>query len=178
LVFWYLVTQICIKCRKLINFAVHTISCSIQMSYILTTWIGKYVILKVSKSRKQIMMSSILPKNQQNKFNLRYHNTVRSKFFVFSFVFWENWGYHKLLSKFSDLYLGIRGVQVELYIGHWAPTYLLLVSHWANGARNGVISIGQWDVFNHKKGAIWQSHLAAQKEGVVTTIIFSNHKTY
>ena len=51
-------------------------------------------------------------------------------------------------------------------------------SHWANGARNGVISIGQWGVFKHEKGAIWQSHLAAQKEGVVTTIIFSNHKTY
>ena len=29
----------------------------------------------------------------------------------------------------------------------------------------------------HEKGAIWQSHLAAQKEGVVTAIIFSNHKT-
>ena len=51
-------------------------------------------------------------------------------------------------------------------------------SHWANGDRNGVISIGQWGVFNHEKGAIWQSHLAAQKEGVVTAIIFSNHKTY
>ena len=51
-------------------------------------------------------------------------------------------------------------------------------SHWANGAWNGVISIGQWDVFNHEKGAIWQSHFAAQKDGVVTTIIFSNHKTY
>ena len=35
----------------------------------------------------------------------------------------------------------------------------------ANGARNGVISIGQWGVFN-------------QKVGVVTTITFSNHKTY
>ena len=32
-------------------------------------------------------------------------------------------------------------------------------------------------VFNQEKGAIWQSHLAAQKEGVVPTIIFSNHKT-
>ena len=50
-------------------------------------------------------------------------------------------------------------------------------SHWANGARNGVISIGQWGVFNHEKGAIWQSHLAAHKEGVATAIIFSNHKT-
>ena len=50
-------------------------------------------------------------------------------------------------------------------------------SHWANGAQNGVISIGQWDVFNYERGAICQSHLAAQKEGVVTAIIFSNHKT-
>ena len=56
-----------------------------------------------------------------------------------------------------------------------APTYLLNPLgkrgskwgdfHWAMG------------VFNHEKGAIWQSHLAAQKEGVVTAIIFSNHKT-
>ena len=50
-------------------------------------------------------------------------------------------------------------------------------SHWENGAWNGVIFIGQWGVFNNEKGAIWQSHLAAQKEGVVTAIIFSNHKT-
>ena len=27
-------------------------------------------------------------------------------------------------------------------------------SHWANGARNGVISIEQWGMFNHEKGAI------------------------
>jgi hypothetical protein len=41
-----------------------------------------------------------------------------------------------------------------------------------------VISIGQWGVFNHQKGAIWQSHSAAQKEGVDNTTIFSNDKTY
>ena len=51
-------------------------------------------------------------------------------------------------------------------------------SHWTNGAWSGVISIWQWGVFNHEKSAVWQSHLAAQKEGVITTIIFSNHKTY
>ena len=38
------------------------------------------------------------------------------------------------------------------------PKYILLqricYSHWANGARNGVFSIGQWGVFNHEKGAI------------------------
>jgi hypothetical protein len=27
-------------------------------------------------------------------------------------------------------------------------------SHWPNGAGNGVISIGQWGVFNHEKGSI------------------------
>ena len=27
-------------------------------------------------------------------------------------------------------------------------------SHWANGDRNGVISIGQWGMFNHENGAI------------------------
>ena len=60
------------------------------------------------------------------------------------------------------------------------PTLLqrICYSHWANGDQNGVISIGQRGEFNHEKGAIWQSHLEAQKEGVVTTIVFSNHKTY
>ena len=50
-----------------------------------------------------------------------------------------------------------------------APMYLLLpLGKWGS----------KWGVFNHEKGAIWQSHLATQKEGVVTTIIFSNHKSY
>ena len=61
----------------------------------------------------------------------------------------------------------------------WFRSYTsIYYSQWANGAQNGVISIGQWSVFNHQKGAIWQSHLAAQKEGVLTAIIFSNHKTF
>ena len=64
----------------------------------------------------------------------------------------------------------------------WLPTYLILLqricySCWTNRARNGVISIGQWGVFNHEKGAISQSHLATQIEGVVTSIIFPDHKT-
>ena len=66
-------------------------------------------------------------------------------------------------------------------IEYWSDVLVLqriCYSHWANGAPNGVISIGQWGVFNHEKGTIWQSHLAAQKEEVVTAIIFSNHKTY
>ena len=43
--------------------------------------------------------------------------------------------------------------------------YILLqciyYSHWVNGARNEVISIGRWGVFYFEKGAICQSHLAA-----------------
>ena len=57
-----------------------------------------------------------------------------------------------------------------------APSYLLLpLGKWGSKWGDFHLAMG---VFNHGKGAIWQSHLAAQKEGVVTTIIFSNHKTY
>ena len=62
--------------------------------------------LKVSKSRKQFMVSSILPKNKRKQFDLRYH---RSKVDFFLFIFWENWGDHKMsafgqmLSRFTDL---------------------------------------------------------------------------
>ena len=68
-----------------------------------------------------------------------------------------------------------EGSVYERYSPPWLQR--ICYSHWTNGARNWVIFIGQWGVFNHEKGAIWQSHLAAQKEGVVTAIIFSNHKT-
>ena len=95
---------------------------------------------------------------------------VQSKFFKSLFV-----------NNFYSIMAGSRQ-------GSWAkPLSLLFLldrapsicySHRANGDQNGVISIGQWDMFNHEKGAIWQSHLAAQREGVGTTIIFSNHKTY
>ena len=91
---------------------------------------------------------------------------VQSKFFKSLFV-----------NNFYSIMAGSRQ-------GSWAkPLSLLFLldrapsicySHWANG----VISIGQWGMFHHEKGAIWQSHLAAQKEGVVTTIFYSNHKTY
>ena len=38
-------------------------------------------------------------------------------------------------------------------LGHSMPQRICY-SHCANGAQNGVISIGQWRVFNHEKGAI------------------------
>ena len=53
----------------------------------------KCMELKVSKSRKQFMVSSILPKNDIS-------DSILSAFRSF---FWENWGDHKLLSRFTDL---------------------------------------------------------------------------
>ena len=62
----------------------------------------------------------------------------------------------------------------------------LILTHCPNVSATPIGQIGLemgWfpldnEVRNHEKGAIWQSHLAAQKEGVDTAIIFSNHKTY
>ena len=52
-------------------------------------------LLKVSKSRKQFMVSSILPKNE------RWDNFM---YWKKTFVFGENWRHHNLLSRLSDLY--------------------------------------------------------------------------
>ena len=41
------------------------------------------IILKVSKSRKQLIVSSILPKNEQKQFDLRYHSTKADTFRLF-----------------------------------------------------------------------------------------------
>ena len=54
------------------------------------------LLLKVSKSREQFMVSSILPKNERKQFDLRYHSRK---------VFWENWeDDHKSLLKYTNLY--------------------------------------------------------------------------
>ena len=50
--------------------------------------------LKVSKSRKQIMMSLILQKRSEAY--SRYYYTI-------SFIFWKNPGLYNLLSRFTDL---------------------------------------------------------------------------
>ena len=70
------------------------------------------------------------------------------------------------------------GLQVLVNLSH--SEFAIIAQHicysqWANGAQNGMISIRQWDVFNPKKAP---SDSPIQKEGVVTNIIFSNHKTY
>ena len=80
--------------------------------------------------------------------------------------------YRAFKKKFTTSFL------FEKYGTFDAPAYLLLpLGKWGLkwGDFHWAINGG---VFNHEKGAIWQSHLVAQKEGVVTTIIFSNHKTY
>ena len=59
--------------------------------------------LKVSKSRKQFMVSSILPKNERKNEKNRPNTTMIIRVQFFSFVFWENRGHYKLLSRFTDL---------------------------------------------------------------------------
>ena len=62
------------------------------------------LLLKVSKSRKQCMVSSILPKNEQKNEKIDLLNsTMIPKVEFFLFVFWENRGRHKLLSRFTHL---------------------------------------------------------------------------
>ena len=98
--------------------------------------------------------------------------------YYFLFVIPKKW--QVILSRFQRN-TNITGIQLT----KWKFEYLvkffgnpksrpqrICYSHWANRAQNGVISIGQWGVFNHEKGAIWQTHLAAQKEGVVTPLSF------
>ena len=87
--------------------------------------------------------------------------------------------------KFRIMYLIVSELATFLeifekskYIRATTKLQRICYSHWGNGARNGVISIRQWGVFNHEKGAILQSHLAAQKERVVATNTFSNNKIY
>ena len=59
-------------------------------------------VVKVSKSWKQFMVSSILPKNEQNSLILSILFTQDSEFHFFFFL--KNWGHHHLLSRLSDLY--------------------------------------------------------------------------
>ena len=50
--------------------------------------------LKVRKSQKQFVVSSILSKNKQK--SLSYIQDS-------DFLLWKNWGHHNLLSRLSDL---------------------------------------------------------------------------
>ena len=90
---------------------------------------------------------------------------------------WFNFGSFQHISALKSIKYPIEHLKVLKQYRVSCIVQPDISAHWANGTWNGVISIGQWGVFNHEKGAIWQSHLAAQKEGVVTAIIFSNHKT-
>ena len=57
--------------------------------------------LKVSQSRKQFMVSSILPKNECWD-SFMYRKLSQRSFF------WDNWGYPKLLLRLSDLYINSK----------------------------------------------------------------------
>ena len=85
------------------------------------------------------------------------------------FVHLATWHGHYTIAEKDEFCQSIITPPIALISLLWLKR--ICYSHWTNGDQNGVISIGQWGMFN-------QSHLATQKEGVVTTIIFSNHKTY
>jgi hypothetical protein len=59
--------------------------------------------LNVRKSRKQIMVLSILPKNDRKItiLNIFYLGNTQNSDFLF--VFWKNWGDHNLLLRLFDL---------------------------------------------------------------------------
>jgi hypothetical protein len=63
---------------------------------------NKNRFLKVSKSQKQLLEFSILAKNKR-KSKKKYPKALRIIFFHFSFVFWKNLEFDKLLSRFTDL---------------------------------------------------------------------------
>jgi hypothetical protein len=56
------------------------------------------------------------------------------------------------VSIIRDFFLYINIVFNISKTGHFLDQATM--SHWANGDLNGVISIGQWGMFNHEKGAI------------------------
>ena len=81
--------------------------------------------LKVSKSRKQFMVSWILIKSERKN-----STTMIPQVKLFSFLFWENWGDHKLLSRFTRSYL--PPVWFYFILGgknHWHLTPCIFVTY-------------------------------------------------
>ena len=101
-------------------------------------------VFKVSKSRKQFMVSSILPKNKQKQCDLRYHTVVKSIFFVcflgelrrqsIAFkIYWplevKNcflwfWSVQqfvscKILNCWTEFLEGLSCMAINKSIGHW-----------------------------------------------------------
>ena len=62
--------------------------------------------------------------------------------------------YRIVVFEIRDISQGRRKVKKFYLINLMTGLQRICYSHWANGAQNGVISIGQWGVFNHEKGAI------------------------
>ena len=61
---------------------------------------------------------------------------------------------HNLMTRQLFLLLVTHSPNISTTPGRCFLKLVLGYSHWANGARNWVISIGEWVVFNHEKGAI------------------------
>ena len=74
----------------------NSVLCFDYLSSNFTQFEDEFILnIKVSKSRKQIMMFLILPKNEQN--------SLRILSWVCFVYFWQNPGLHNLLWRFTDL---------------------------------------------------------------------------
>ena len=83
------------------NFA--TVSYYWGCDFFIFPWAKQVELLcfvKVKKFQKQIILSSILPKNERNNMQ---HFSLATRTEIFLFVFWKNWQQDNLLLKFSDL---------------------------------------------------------------------------
>ena len=101
-------------------------------------------MLKVSKSRMQFMVSSILPKNERNSLSWAFSlYEIWSGYWV-SFVLWKNLEHQKLLSRFTELYRGSQVcvmpsfgqiTQIHVQIGFLATKYIwcLVIGFLVNG---------------------------------------------
>ena len=75
-------------------FALSSMAGQVRLSFLFTYSENTLLILK---PRKQIMVSSVLPKNKQKITLLSFFSLGNTQDSDFSFGFWENCGHHKLL---------------------------------------------------------------------------------
>ena len=111
-------------------------------------------VLKVSKSRKQFMASSILPTNKQNSLSW-----VSSLIRIVSFVrFLEELRHHNLLSRLSDLYLLWAKILSE-------ASYCMFTRFLRNIQRKNMIFCNNSDNFRWNFG-VFNSHKKRKKKNL------------
>ena len=84
------------------------------------------------------------------------HNWSPTRDEAFDRYVHANFHTNTVLTLFQNLTIRCQKVKILSSVTYCALTWLqsICYSHWENGDQNGVISIGQWGVFYHEKGAI------------------------